>query len=61
MRSLRISSGVFLYPFKRSSVEPSLKLKKNEYYAFSRKKTIPVEIFIPHTDIKKINKRDQLF
>ncbi len=36
-------------------------VKKNEYYAFSREKTIPIEIFIPSSDIKKINKRDHLF
>ncbi len=36
-------------------------VKKDEYYAFSREKTIPVEIFIATTDIKKINKREHLF
>jgi hypothetical protein len=33
-------------------------VKKNEYDAFCREKTISVEIFIPHTVIKKIHKRD---
>ncbi len=36
-------------------------VKKDEYYAFSREKTIPIEIFIATADIKKINKRDHLF
>lgn len=34
---------------------------QKEYYAFATEKTISIEMFIPHTDIKTIQKKNLLF
>jgi len=36
-------------------------IQKDEYYAFSKDKTISVEMYIPTADIKTINKKDLRF